>query len=315
MKKTSIFLFMLVIFMWNSNCSAFWVWTPQTKKWINPKYAPKANPEEQFDYAKSFFDNGNYKLAAAEFEKLINSFSNSSLAPEAGYYSGLAYQKNEDYYKAFLIYSKVLTQYPHSKRISQIIENTYQIGEIFFEGKKRKLMGLEILSSLTTAEGIFKSIIDNAPYSEYGDKAQFKLGECYGKMNNYRQAVIEFEKVVKSYPESQLANEAQYKIAFYSLMVSMPSDYEQETTDEAIEKFENFIKDSPSDKEMIEEAKIAINGLKGKKAKHEYEIASFYENNRKYESAVIYYDSVVRKYPGSEWALLAKERLEGIKNR
>ena len=34
----------------------YWEWTPETGRWINPKYAPKPTPEEQWKYAMGFYN-------------------------------------------------------------------------------------------------------------------------------------------------------------------------------------------------------------------------------------------------------------------
>ncbi|MCK5305899.1 MAG: outer membrane protein assembly factor BamD [Candidatus Omnitrophica bacterium] len=315
MKKIGFLLSVIgLIFLCFSDCHAFWVWTPKTKGWVNPKHAPKSTPQKQFDYAKSFYDNEEYKSAAVEFEKLVNSYSGSSLAPDAGYYSGLSYQREELYYKAFVVYDKILSQYPNSKRTSQIVEKMYEIGNVFLDGKKRKILGLELLPALATAEQIFATIVDNAPYSELGDDAQFQMGECYKKMKEYAKAVEAFEKVIKKYPESSLVDNARYQIAICSLMASQPSEYEQGSTDKAIREFKDFIDETPPE-DLVEEAQKAISRLESKKAKHEYEIAQYYESRRGYDSAIIYYRSVITNYPGTKWAEMAKENLKKVKEK
>ena len=35
---------------------AYWIWTPESKKWTNPKYAPKESPQEQLNFAKSYYE-------------------------------------------------------------------------------------------------------------------------------------------------------------------------------------------------------------------------------------------------------------------
>jgi outer membrane protein assembly factor BamD len=233
------------------------------------------------------------------------------LAPEAGYYGGLSYQKAELYYKAHIVYNKILTQYPHSKRTSQIIKNEYEIGEIFLSGKKRKVMGIELLPALSTAEEIFKSIVESNPYSKYGDDAQYQLGQVYKKMGNYSKAEKAFEAVIKNYPDSPLAEKARYQIALTSLESSKASEYEQKSTEKAIEGFEEFIEEEPP-QELKKEAEEAISKLKDKKAKHDFDIAKYYEDNSEYKAAVIYYQSVINEYPQSIWAKKAKERIEKI---
>ncbi|NQV04760.1 MAG: hypothetical protein HQ532_04595, partial [Candidatus Omnitrophica bacterium] len=49
----------------------FWVWTPESSKWENPKYAAKDTPLEQLEYARTFYEEKNFKLALKEFKKLI----------------------------------------------------------------------------------------------------------------------------------------------------------------------------------------------------------------------------------------------------
>jgi len=33
---------------------AFWVWTPETNKWVNPKYSVKGTPQEQLEVGLVF---------------------------------------------------------------------------------------------------------------------------------------------------------------------------------------------------------------------------------------------------------------------
>jgi len=316
MKKlfiVSIFI-LLCIFICVNEAAAFWVWTPKTEKWINPKYAPKDTPEKQYDYAMSFYEHDEYKKAATEFEKLINSFEGSSLVPDAGYYGGLSYEKDKDYYRAYLLYNKIISQYPKSKRNPQIIEQMYNVGVLFLNGAKRKIMGLEVLPALTTSQQIFLSIITHAPYSAFGDDAQFQLGQAYKKMGNYSMAVEAFGDLLKKYAESPLVDRAQYEIAICSLQASKPAAYEQETTEKAIKEFEDFMDESPPD-DLKQEAQKTIIELKSRKAKHDYDIAKYYESRREYVSALIYYKSVVDNYPGTEWATLSETQVELVQEK
>ena len=314
-KNFIIFIFVLLcIFTSVNEAAAFWVWTPKTQKWINPKYAPKDTPEKQYDYAMGFYERSEYKKAAVEFEKLINNFEGSSLVPDAGYYGGLSFEKDKDYYKAYLLYTKVIKQYPNSKRNPQIIEHMYNIGILFLNGAKRKVMGLEVLPALTTSQQIFLSIITHAPYSGYGDDAQFQLGQAYKKMGNYSMAVEAFEDLLKKHSDSSLTDRAQYEIAICSLQASKPAAYEQETTEKAIKEFEDFMDESPPD-DLKREAQEALIELQGRKAKHDYDIAKYYESRREYVSALIYYELVVNNYPETKWARLAKNQIKIIQEK
>ena len=45
----------LSLFLAASSVHAFWIWTPESGKWINPKYDAKPSPQEQLNYADGFF--------------------------------------------------------------------------------------------------------------------------------------------------------------------------------------------------------------------------------------------------------------------
>ena len=41
------------------------------EKWVNPKYAVKDTPKEQYDFAMEFYTTKEYKEAVREFKKLL----------------------------------------------------------------------------------------------------------------------------------------------------------------------------------------------------------------------------------------------------
>jgi tol-pal system protein YbgF len=47
----------------------------------------------------------------------------------------------------------------------------------------------------------FQNFLKTYPDSEYSDNAQFWIGESYYFENNYEKAILEYEKVIKKYPQ------------------------------------------------------------------------------------------------------------------
>ncbi len=72
--------------------------------------------------------------------------------------------------------------------------------------------------------------------------------------------------------------------------------------------------ESPPD-DLKQEAQKTIIELKSRKAKHDYDIAKYYESRREYVSALIYYKSVVDNYPGTEWATLSETQVELVQEK
>jgi len=60
----------------------------------------------------------------------------------------------------------------------------------------------------------FQDLLDQFPNSRMSDDAQFMIGESYYGMKEYVDAVSEYDKVIKSYPDSDRVPGARLKKAF-----------------------------------------------------------------------------------------------------
>ena len=160
--------------------------------------------DEQYQSAMQFYKDKNLDQSAQQLENLIKKYPTSRAASEAQYRLGTIYEEKGNYVKAFRAYKNLVQSYPQSERINEVIERQFRIGNLFLSGKKAKLMGLEILPSLPRAVEIFKYIVEQAPYSDYGDKAQFRLGLAYKKWHHYDESMQAFQAVIDQYPKSDL---------------------------------------------------------------------------------------------------------------
>jgi len=313
-----IFLFTFFIFIQLLPCEpcfAYWIWTPEIGKWINPKYAVKPTAKEQFDWAFKLYQEEKYSNAAGEFDKLVFNYPNSKHAPSSLYYRGLCLEKMSYYYEAYCSYDRVLRIYPTFENINEIIEREFNIGENFLNGEKRKIMGIKMFSSLECAIEIFKSIAENAPFSKYGVTAQFNVGVALKKDKNYPQAKEAFEKVILNYPDSELIKDAKFEIADCSFRGSGEPEYEQTATRQAIDEFSRFLGDEGEgqDKSLSQEARKRLLVLQEKDAEHLYQIAKFYERVKKYKAACIYYEEIIEKYSDSSFSDKAEKNLKFLR--
>ena len=292
---------------------SFWVWNPKSGKWSNPKYAVKPTPKEQLVYAQAVFSDKKYKDAREEFKRLIQYFPKSVEAAEAQFYLGLCGEAEDNYYQAYLDYQKMIEMYPFSERIQEAIGKEYKIADEFMSGKKRKAMGVALPVENPAIE-IYKKVVDNSPYGTLAASAQYKLGLVLKGAGRYFEAEDEFNKVISAYPDSEWVSAAKFQIASCKASVSKSPDYDQESTREAKSKFEEFVREHP-DAELSKEAVENLKGLEEKEAESNFEIGRFYEKRKIPESAKIYYNTVIEKFPKSPWAAKAQERLEFMEKR
>ena len=315
MKRISIAsIFILCIFMLAQPVSAYWIWTPESGKWENPKQAAKDKPDDQLVYAKNFYEAKNLKDALREFKKLLKYYPLSKEAPSAQYYVGRIMEEMDNTYEAFKAYQKVIDTYPYTDMVDDVIEREYKIADAFFLGKKIKIIGKWQIPAKDKAIEIFKAVADNAPYGKYADLAKFKAGLAYKDIEDYNSAILMFKDLIDRYPNSSVLDKARFQLAECSKLLSVKPAYDQTPTNLARKEFEDFLKKHP-DSELAGDAKQVVDKLKSREAENEFETAKFYEVRKLLSSAIIYYKDVVRNYPDTDWAKKAQERLDAIEKK
>lgn len=297
-----------------SQAQAAWIWTPQTRRWINPKYAAKDTPTAQMDWAVGFFEKKDYERAAKEFIQLVRTYPRSELAPEAQYLAGISHELQGQAGPAYAIYQKLIEIYPFSPRFKNAIEREFAIAEELFGGKRIQLIGPIKVPALEKAIGIYQHVVDHAPYGEYGDRSQLRLGEAYLRQSRYEEANRAFQRVVEDYPNSPLVEQAKFKVAFCSRQLSLKPSYDQAATDEAIGWHEKFIAAHPNS-ELIPQAKESLGNLQEIKAEGLAKIAHFYEIQKKPGAAAVYYRQILDKYSETKQAAIAIAKLKELEQK
>jgi TolA-binding protein len=153
------------------------------------------------DYAaaETQLEQGNYAGAADGFRRFYENHPSFHLAPQALFQSAEVlnlYLKR--YPEALLCYLQVEQEYPSSPWAGRAIR---QVAEIY---KNR-------LRDFPKAIVVYQKLIDAG--AEGADRLRYELADCYFRLENYEQARIEFENLLRQHPDSQLLAEVQYRIA------------------------------------------------------------------------------------------------------
>ena len=309
MRRIILILFLLVT-VGSTPAYPYWIWTPKTKKFVNPKNLPKSTPKEQFEYAKSFYDIKKYEDSIREFKKLLKAYPKSFEASESQYYIGLIEEERGNPYEAFQAYQKVIDKYPFSERIQEMNEREYKIAEAFMNGAKRKALGVTLPVENPAIE-IYTKVVENSTYGPLASKAQYKLGLVLKSLLRYYEAEEAFGKVISNYPTSEWADAAKFQIASCRAAESQGPEYDQGAMQEAKQKFEEFSREHP-DAVLSKEAENNILNLKEKEAASNFKIATFYEKQKAYEAAKIYYSDIINNYSDTQWAAKAADKLQQL---
>lgn len=310
MKKWTCALFLM--FFAVGPVHAFWVWTPESGKWVNPKYSVKETPQQQLEFGLGLAQAEDYAKAIQEMEKLIKHYPKAREAAEARFYIAEFQEKQGELGKAFKSYQEVIKKYPYSERSNEIVKRQYELGTKVLEGKSNNKGFLVNLGkeSVETVE-VFETVIKNQPYGEFAAPSQYKIGLYLKEEGLLQEARDAFEKTVNDYPNSEWAKAARYQIALADSERSAAAGYDQKITESAIEEFKDLIEEYP-DAELSREAKTHINDLRDKEAENNFIIAEFYEKQKQYDSARIYYSTIIEDYENTVWAGKALEKLQHL---
>ena len=113
------------------------------------------------------------------------------------------------------------------------------------------------------------------------------------------------------YPNSELVPKAKYQIANMSMQASQKGQFDEQHAERAIEEFQEFKSTFPVDSQTVL-ADESIKAIRVEKAKRSFDVAEFYENQKKYKSAKVYYQELIQNYPETPSAAKARKRLEGV---
>jgi outer membrane protein assembly factor BamD len=277
--------------------------------------AVKNTPKAQLNHALEFYHAKKYPEAMAEFKKLIRNYPRAKEAPEAQYYIGQSWEELGKPFEAFKAYQVVIDKYPFSERAGEIVEIQYEIGNALLEGRGRRSKWIEVAIGMDdrTIE-VFRAVIKNAPYGNYAPVAQYKIGLYLKEKGLFQEARDEFEKTINDYPKSEWAKAAKFQIAMADSQRSSGASREQKVTSIALDEFKEFVASHP-DSELSPQAKSQIAQLRNKEAENNFLIAQFYEKQKNFKSARVYYKDIIDKYADTQWAVKALKRLKIIGDR
>jgi outer membrane protein assembly factor BamD len=272
------------------------------------------NAKELFEAGQAAEQKGNVHRAISCYRSLVRRHPKDALAPGAAYRSAELLEKVHNYLVAANAYRGVVERYPTSPRFNDAIEAQFRIGEVYLNGKKIKLLGISVASSLDHAVEIFAAIIRTAPYGKYTARAQFDIGRAREKEGAQPAAIQAYQAVVEKFPNSPVAPDAQYQIGYIYLTAAREGAKDIAAANNARTAFQDFLFRYPNS-EKAAQARADMALLEHKETSSSLDIAKYYDKQKYYRAAVIYYNEVIRQQPGSAESEKARRRLDELKKK
>ncbi len=165
---------------------------------------------------------------------------------EETFQDGLALRQAGKYSEAVELLVKLYDEYPDFERAPQVLFQTAELQDLYLGHYSEALLTYlllerhfpgaeEVLSARQQVAVLYKYRLNDcgqaiAVYQKIlgqpgpeNDQLQYEVADCYFRLNNFAQARIEFESLIKNYPHSALVAEVLYRIAMtYALESKLP---------------------------------------------------------------------------------------------
>jgi outer membrane protein assembly factor BamD len=270
------------------------------------------NAEQLFQTGLQAERDGNVGRALKTYRTLVKKHPRSTHAADALFRYAKLLENKGDLIKAAVSYRALMEFYPKTEHFAEAIESQFRIGELYVNGKKVKFFGVKIGTSMDDAVEIFAAIVRSAPYGRYTARAQFDIGRAREKQGAGDLAVNAYSAVVEKFPNDPLAVDAQYQIGYIWMKAASGGSYDPNASEEARTAFQDFLFRYPKS-EKAPQARENLHKLEQRQVGNSFEVAQFYDRNKQYRAAVIYYNEVIRQQPGSSASEAAKKRIDQLR--
>lgn len=204
------------------------------------------------------------------------------------------------------------------------------------------------LENYTRARDFYQKLADNYPYSKYTPIAELRLAGCSYELEEYEDASFRYEQFRLLHPRHEKVSFALFREAMCHYHQMLKPGRDQTQTRDAIKLFNRLLAEYPGN-DYIEEAGKKREECRLHLIKHEFRVAKFYFKRKEYWAAAGRYRGVWESYTGlgreseamykealcyeklgkddlaremykraakvqpeNEYAMMAKEKLDGI---
>jgi len=276
----------------------------------------KLRAKDQLDAAQQAFDQKKYRLALKAAKRVIELWPLSDYTPKAQYLIGRCYEARKQDEYAFNAYQTMLERYSKAADVKDVQHRQFVIALRFLHGQWFKLWGyIPFFPSMDKTADMFEKIVRFGPYGELGPASQMDIGAAREKEKDYPLAVKAYELASDRYNEQpQVAAEALYKAALAYNKQARRADYDQSVAGQAISAFTDFVALYPNDARVADSQRI-IAQLQSVEALGNFRVAQYYEKQKQWAGALVYYNEVLIKNPSSPLAGHARQRIEILAKR
>lgn len=254
--------------------------------------------------------------AVIDYAQLISyNFPTSPLAQELSYIMGEAYYKLNQLEYANESFSAYLNHITSPKHFEEAIEYKFNIAEQYANGAKKRLFGSPKMPAWIPAKedaiSIYDDVIAALPHSELAARSLMSKARLQAYFEDYKPSIESLDLLIRRFPKHDLAAEGYLEKNRIFLTQCKGQNLDPDLLDLTIVNLRKFRLAFPREP-RIAEAENILGEMKEIFAQNLFETGYFFEKTKKPDASLIYYHKVVAKYPETQAANAARDKLETL---
>ncbi len=254
--------------------------------------------------------------AVIDYANIISyNFPTSPFAQEISYIIGEAYYKLNQLEYANEAFTAYLNHAVAPKHFEEAIEYKFNIAQRFASGEKKHLFNSGKMPAWVPAREdsltIFDEVIAAQPHSELAVKALLLKAQTQAYLEDFKPSLETLDLLIRRFPKHELAVEAYLEKEKVFLLQCQAKNLDPDVLDMAEVNLRKFRLAFPREVRLREGEKLYAQ-MQEIFAQNLYETGYFFEKTKKTPASIIYYNKVIAKYPKTEAAAAALEKLKSI---
>jgi outer membrane protein assembly factor BamD (BamD/ComL family) len=274
---------------------------------------------------QALFRDKKYKEAGAKFAMAADRWPDTPLEEDALFLQGESEFFSDQYPKAHDTYGGLLKKYTNTRHLDVVVRREFAMG-IYWEQlydanptwpttPNMTDNSRPMFDSFGYAIQAYERVRMHDPTGPLAAVSLLALGNAYFRHGQYENAAYNYDLLMKEYPSSEhqlrahlLGLQAKMRVYQGTLYPGIPLNEAEKITNQTITQFGDKL---GPERERVLRARAQI---LEEKANREFVLAEYYEKHKYYGAARLYYQTAIKKYPGTEKAKEARARMEKIRN-
>lgn len=307
----------------------FWAKMAPENVWKSIKKAAGYGPNEgiartAFKEGKELFLQKKFAEAADKFKTAADRWPDTPLEEDALFMLAESRFFSDQYPKAHDTYALLLKKHNNSRHLDVAVQREFALGRYWEKLNDTKpIMTIQpnitdnsrpMFDTFGYAIAAYQNVRMYDPTGPLADDSVMASAVAYFRRGQFENAALDFDLLRKEYPNSEHQKAAhvlglQAKMRVYQGMLYDPTALKEagEIADQTLAQYgaqlgPEQVRVAKARKQIIEE-----------KANRDFAMAEYYAKQKYFGSARIYYQDLIEKYPSTDRAKEARERLDAIK--